>query len=69
MMAKTNAEVIGKGLLDFESLEYYQQELIADYIGCCNSEDCIFDGKDTSVCTECKIGWLMKKWDEDDVYD
>lgn len=68
-MAKTNAEVIGKGLLEFESLEDYQQETIADYIECCNSGDCRFDGKDTSVCTECKINWLKKKWDEDDVYD
>lgn len=62
----TNAEVIGKALLDFASLDYEVQENIADYIECTNDPECKWDGKteNLDVCTECKLRWLEKEWDE-----
>jgi hypothetical protein len=63
MKYKTNAEVLGQALLDFESLDSETQEIIADYIECCNGPECYFDGKDTSLCIPCKINWLKQKWE------
>ena len=63
MTDKTNAEVIGQALLDFENLDGEVQESIADYIECCNGPECYFDGKDTSLCIPCKVRWLREKWE------
>lgn len=63
MEKMTNAKVIGQALLDFEDLEPEVQEHIADYIECCNSPVCCFDGKDTSLCIPCKVNWLKHKWE------
>ena len=61
----TNAEVLGKALLDFESLEYEGQGTVADYIDCPNAPICEWDGKAEHhyICTECKREWLKKEWD------
>ena len=63
MTTGTNAEVLGKALLDFENLEYETQEFIASFIECCNSPVCDYDGKDTRLCYPCKIEWLKNKWE------
>lgn len=63
MKTKTNAEVIGQALLDFESLDSEVQESLADYIDCCNGPECYFDGEDTSLCIPCKVNWLKQKWE------
>ena len=63
MNERTNAEVIGKALMEFDSLDEGAQESIADYIECCNGPECYFDGKDTNLCIPCKINWLMQKWE------
>lgn len=63
MLDKTNAEVLGQALLDFDKLDYEVQESIADYIECCNGPECYFDGKDTDLCRPCKVRWLKEKWE------
>lgn len=63
MEYKTNAEVIGQALLDFENLDEEVQETIADYIECCNGPECYFDGKDVSLCIPCKVNWLKQRWE------
>lgn len=63
MKRKTNAEVLGQALLDFENLDGEVQESLADYIECCNGPECYFDGKDTSLCIPCKVNWLKQPWE------
>lgn len=62
MPDKTNAQVLGQALLDFENLDEEVQYSIADYIECCNGPECYFDGKDTNLCIPCKVRWLKEKW-------
>lgn len=59
----TNAEVIAQALLCFDSLEPEVQENVAEYIDCCNAAECLFDGKDVSLCVPCKVKWLQQKWE------
>lgn len=60
----TNAEVIAHALLCFDSLEPEEQENVAEYIDCCNAAECLFDGKDVSLCAPCKVKWLQQKWED-----
>ena len=61
----TNAKVLGQALTDFDTMEDYQQELVADYIGCPSAPDCAWDGKTEHlhICTECKVRWLNQEWE------
>lgn len=60
-----NYEVIGNDLLkcgglgDDDGLSY-----VADYIACPSLEDCNYDGKNNDCCTECKVRWLQKEWED-----
>lgn len=51
----------------FEYLEDFQQEAVAEYFECPNSPDCklddLNDGTDKSICTACKVRWLLSKWE------
>lgn len=60
---KTNAEMLGEALVQFESLDWDVQEHIADYIDCCNGLECYYDGKDSRLCIPCKVAWLRSKWE------
>lgn len=62
-MGLKNWEVISHDLKHFEHLEDFQQEAVADYIACPSSNDCKYDGYDNSICTECKVRWLLCEWE------
>ncbi len=53
-----NYEMLASDLAHFNNLEYEQKECVADYISCPSSNDCKYDGRDGTCCTECKIRWL-----------
>lgn len=59
----TNAQWLGRALLDFDKLDSEIQDHIADYIECCNGPECYFDGKDTSLCIPCKVRWLKERYE------
>ena len=58
-----NWEVLREDLKNFDHLEDFQQEQLADYIACPSSDDCQYDGVDNSCCTGCKVRWLNSKWE------
>ena len=57
----TNAEVIANDLQKIDDDEV--AEFVADYIACPSSDDCKFDGADSSPCTGCKTKWLQQEWE------
>lgn len=57
-----NFEVLKHDLENFEHLEDFQQESLADYIACPSVDDCKYDGWDNSICTKCKVEWLNDEW-------
>lgn len=61
----TNAQALAQAFADYEGLDDYIQEGIADYINCPNSADCAWDGKaeHNFICTECKMRWLEQEWE------
>lgn len=55
----TNAEAVIQCLQDIET--YEAAVCVVDYINCPNSEDCKYDGKDSTPCDDCKIKWLQSE--------
>ena len=60
-----NIQVLAEAFAVYDSLDYEQQETVADFIECPNAADCAWDGnpKDMSACTECKVRWLEQEWE------
>lgn len=56
----TNAEAIIQSLQEIDDEEVAMS--VADYINCPSSNDCTYDGKDSSPCCDCKIKWLRSKF-------
>lgn len=56
----TNAEVLVHDLQEINKEEVAQ--CVADYIACPSSDDCKFDGSDSTPCTDCKIKWLQSEF-------
>ena len=57
----TNAETI---IVDLKNVDDYEIAIfVADYINCPSSDDCTYDGRDSSPCTDCKIRWLRSDFD------
>ena len=63
MAERTNAEVLCESLKNFNLQEDFIQESIATYIACPNSDDCEYDGFDSSCCIPCKVKWLLSRWE------
>ena len=61
----TNAEVLADGLNDFALKEDFTQEEIVDYISCPSTSPCDYDGgSNHDCCTQCKVKWLLSKWED-----
>ncbi|MFV0518231.1 MAG: hypothetical protein ACK5MV_12620 [Aminipila sp.] len=56
----TNAEVLIHDLQKINENEV--AECVADYIACPSSDDCKYDGADSTPCTNCKVKWLKAEW-------
>lgn len=56
-----NAEVLSHDLQNIDVEEIAQS--VVDYIACPSSDDCTFDGNDTTPCTACKITWLRSEFE------
>lgn len=57
----TNAEAIIK---DLQNIDDYEIAIfVAEYIACPSSDDCTYDGRDSSPCVDCKIRWLRSDFD------
>ncbi len=58
----TNAEVIAHDLRLIGKEE--NAMCVADYINCPSSPNCTYKGDDNSMCTECKIAWLQREFED-----
>jgi hypothetical protein len=64
MSEPTNAKVLADGLKDFALQEDFIQEEIAEYIACPSVSPCDYaGGSNHDCCTQCKIKWLLSKWE------
>ena len=64
MSEPTNAEVLANGLKNFALKEDFIREQIAEYISCPSVDPCFYDGgSNHDCCTQCKIKWLLSKWE------
>lgn len=58
-----NYQVLGNELLEFNILEQFVQETIAEYIACPNRDECEYDGNNNECCVKCKIDWLNSEFE------
>ena len=64
MAELTVVQALREDLNHFEFLDDFAQEAVADYFACPNSGDCEYDGANRSVCSACKVKWLLSKWED-----
>lgn len=55
-------EVLGKCLSNFEDLEDYEQDTLANYINCPEDSECDFGCALNAQCIKCKTKWLLEEW-------
>lgn len=58
-----NYQVLGNELLEFNVLEQFEQETIAEYIACPNCDKCEYDGVHNECCVKCKTDWLNSEFE------
>lgn len=58
----TNAEALIQGLKEIDDDDVALS--LTSYIGCPSSENCIYDGTDSTPCDYCKVEWLRKQWED-----
>lgn len=57
----TNSDALIISLAEIH--EDHIAEGVAHYINCPSSEDCTYDGRDSTPCVECKVKWLRSETD------
>lgn len=70
MSVLTVIQALRHDIEHFEYLEDFEQEAVAEYFECPNLATCELDRSDEltmysgqQVCAECKVRWLLSKWE------